>query len=579
MQSRDNYDLKDVKLPRLSGTVLRLFANLIETPLIRSPVINRLLNEAGITKLRELTIEEDPTPRPNASSPLYSFESLSSKKSHALIAELLGSITEEQRNIPFTTVLDYQKAYRSGSITPEEVALRVLESIADSDTGATPLRAFISCKRDDVLDQAIASANRIREGKPLSVLDGVPVAIKDEIDQTPYGTTLGTSFLGKNPSSQDATVVARMRAAGALLIGKTGMHEIGIGVTGLNPHHGTTRNPYNLDHYTGGSSSGSAAAVAAGFCPIAIGADGGGSIRIPAALCGIIGLKATYGRISVCGAAPLDWSVGHLGPLAAGAIDLAIAYATIAGPDPKDPLSFHQPPVSLERFQSPDLEGITLGVYSPWFEHSASPVLEACNGMLETLKSLGAKVREIEIPDLDTLRIAHLVTISSEMAACMERYYRSHRRDFGLDVRTNLALARSFKASDYIQAQRIRTKILADFARVLEKVDLIVTPSTGRTAPPIPLNALPNGESDLSTTTELMRFAAAANFTGLPAITFPAGYDKQGLPIGFQVIGKPWREDILLRLANAAEKNTEHRVPHGYYRILRDPGQQNQPAE
>ncbi len=579
MQSRGKYDLKDVKLPRLSGTVLRLFTNLIETPLIRSPVINRLLNEAGITKLRKLIIEEAPTPRPNSPSPLYSFESLPSKKNHALIAELLDSTTEKQRNIPFTTVMDYQKAYSSGQISPEEVAVRLLESIADSDTGPTPLRAFISCKREDVLDQAMASANRIREGKPLSVLEGVPVAIKDEIDQTPYGTTLGTSFLGKKPPSHDATVVARMRAAGALLIGKTGMHEIGIGVTGLNPHHGTTRNPYNLDHYTGGSSSGSAAAVAAGFCPIALGADGGGSIRIPAALCGIIGLKATYGRISVYGAAPLDWSVGHLGPLAAGAVDLAIAYSTIAGPDPKDPLSFHQPPVSLERFQSPDLEGLTLGVYPPWFDHSASTVLEACKGMLETLKSLGAKVREIEIPELDTLRIAHLVTISSEMAACMERYHRSHRRHFGLDVRTNLALARSFKAFDYIQAQRIRTRTLADFGRVLEKVDLIVTPSTGRTAPPIPTDALPDGESDLSTTTELMRFAVAANFTGLPAITFPAGYDKQGLPIGFQAIAKPWREDILLRLANAAEKNTEHRVPHGYYRILRDPGQQNQHVE
>ena len=569
MQTRVKYDLEEVRLPRLAGGALRLFAGLLETPGIRSPLIGRLLKDAGITKLRKLVIDEPPTPHPNASAPPHASETFPPKDSRELLDELLGLLSEKRVETPFTTVLDYAEAYESGRITPEEVAVRVLESMAESDAASTPLRAFISCKRDDIMDQARASARRIREGTRLSTLDGVPVAIKDEIDQTPHGTTVGTCFMGKGPASRDATVVGRMRAAGALLIGKTGMHEIGIGVTGLNPHHGTARNPYDIDRYTGGSSSGSAAAVAAGFCPVAIGADGGGSIRIPAALCGLLGLKATYGRISSYGAAPLDWSIGHLGPIAAGALDLAMAYSVIAGPDPRDPLSSRQPPVSLAGFHDLDLSDLTLGVYRPWFNHAAPQVVKACEEMLGTLENSGARVREIEIPDLDSLRIAHLVTIASEMATCMDRYYLSHRKDFGLDVRTNLALARSFKARDYIQAQRIRTRSIDHFRRVLENVDVIVTPTTGQTAPLIPKDSLPQGESNLNITTELMRFAVAANFTGLPAITFPAGYDLQGLPIGFQAIGRPWREDTLLRLAHAAEKSTQKKAPQGYYRILR----------
>ena len=170
---------------------------------------------------------------------------------------------------------------------------------------------MIAVNRDDVMKQAREATQRIKAGKPLSIFDGVPVAVKDELDMVPYPTTVGTSFLGKSPAKEDATVVARMRAAGALLVGKTNMHEIGINVTGLNPHHGTTRNPYNTDHFTGGSSSGSATAVAAGLVPVAIGADGGGSIRIPASFCGVFGLKPTFGRVSEHGAAPLCWSVAH----------------------------------------------------------------------------------------------------------------------------------------------------------------------------------------------------------------------------------------------------------------------------
>ncbi len=219
----------------------------------------------------------------------------------------------------------------------------MLTAIEASDATKPPLRTFIASNPDDVLRQAEAATHRIRNGQALSLLDGVPVAVKDEVDMVPCPTTVGTAFLGPRPAKQDSTVVARMRATGAVLLGKTNMHEIGIGVTGLNLHHGTPRNPYNPDHYTGGSSSGSAAAVAAGLCPVAISADGGGSIRIPSSFCGLVGLKPTFGRISEFGAAPLCWSLAHLGAIAATATDAALAYGVLAGPDPQDANSLHQP--------------------------------------------------------------------------------------------------------------------------------------------------------------------------------------------------------------------------------------------
>jgi Asp-tRNA(Asn)/Glu-tRNA(Gln) amidotransferase A subunit family amidase len=212
-------------------------------------------------------------------------------------------------------------------------------------------------------------------------------------------------------------MVARLRAAGALIIGKANMHEIGIGVTGQNAHHGTPRNPYAPDHYTGGSSSGPAAAVAAGLCPAATGADGGGSIRIPSAFCGVVGLQPTFGRISSFGAAELTWSNDMYGPLAASVADAAILYTGMAGPDPRDPTTLNQPAMTLDGFDKTDLKGLTLGVYWPWFEHAAPQVVAACKQMLAELQSRGAQVREVTIPELDAARIGHLVTITSEMLA------------------------------------------------------------------------------------------------------------------------------------------------------------------
>ncbi len=556
------YDLKSVKLPYLSGGLLKLFASLVEGPL-GGLLIPSLLESAGIAWMRKQVIDEAPTHHP-----IYHTGKLATKDAAVPEKELPQAAAVESRGFHFTTVLDFAKAYRDGKTTPEEVATQLLDAIEASNKATPPLRAVIFCDREDVMRQAREATQRIKAGKPLSVFDGVPVAVKDELDMTPYPTKVGTSFLGKSPAKEDATVVARMRAAGALLVGKTNMHEIGINVTGLNPHHGTARNPYNVNHYTGGSSSGSAAAVAAGLVPVALGADGGGSIRIPASFCGVFGIKSTFGRVSEFGAAPLCWSVAHVGTLTGTATDMALAYAVISGPDLRDPNSVHQPLPTLEGWDKLNLRGIKLGVYKEWFQHAEPEVVAACENMLKRFTDMGAEISEVVIPDLELNRIAHTVTIVSEMVQAMSYTYPEHHREHGLDVRLTLALGRAFTSCDYVLAQRARTRIINNFKRVLEQVDMILTPTTGIAAPPIPKDALPAGNSDLSITAEIMRFVTAGNLTGLPAISFPAGYTIKGLPIGMQAIGRPWQESSLLRLAVNAEQAVERKEPQVYFKVL-----------
>jgi len=562
MENKNIYDLKSVKLPYLAGWVLSFFVSLVEGPL-RILLTSSLFESAGVNWLRKQYFSENPTYHP------IHFTGEMQKKASAVAENEWPCKASGTKGFQFTSILDFAEAYRNGSSTPEEVAKRVLDSIEASDAGNIPLKAFIAINRDDVMRQARESTERIKIGKPFGIFEGVPVAVKDEIDMTPYPTTVGTSFLGKETAKEDATVVARLRRAGALLIGKTNMHEIGINVTGLNPHHGTTRNPYNTNHFTGGSSSGSATAVAAGLVPVAIGADGGGSIRIPASFCGLVGLKATFGRISEHGAYPLDWSIAHIGPLAWSAADTALTYALIAGPDPRDPMSLHQPLPFLKGWDDLNLKGLRLGVYWNWFRHADAEVVAACEAMLREYEKMGCQVVEIVIPNLEANRIAHSITITSEMAQAMHATYDEHHREHGLDVRVSLALARQFTATDYIAAQRIRTRMIQHFKNAFQQVNVILTPTAGIAAPEIKKKALPDGESDLTTTIEVMRFATAANMTGLPAISIPVGYTQKGLPIGLQVIGRAWDETNLLRMALAAEQVVERRAPQVSYQILR----------
>ncbi len=557
----DGYDIVPLKAPRLTGLALKALVVLAERDLLGRPLRAEMKKTAGIGAFRDTPCEASPIVEPLPMAP-------GAGGSGAIDLAAVAGLPPVGQGFRFETAGDFRAAYAAGTATPVEVAERVTASIEASEGLPQALRTFIAHDAGDLAGQAEASARRWADGAPLGPLDGVPIAVKDELDQVPYPTTVGTRFLGQGAVAADATVVARLRAAGALLIGKANMHEVGIGVTGLNPHHGAARNPYDPGRVTGGSSSGSAAAVAAGLCPISVGADGGGSVRTPASLCGVVGLKATWGRISEHGAAPLCWHVAHVGPLGATVADCAAAYAVMAGPDPRDPWSLKQPTVHLDRLDDGDLSGLRLGIYRPWFEDADPGVVAACEAGVASLVAAGAEVVEIALPQLSVMRVSHLVTIASEMVASQLVHDRAHRKDYGLDVRMNFALARDFTAADYVHARRLRNHFTASVLAQMASVDLIVTPTNGCTAPPLRADALPDGESDLETLDRIMRFVTLANLIGFPALSVPSGADPQGLPVGLQLMGRPWEEALLFRCGRVVERAMARPAPQVHWRLL-----------
>lgn len=578
------YDLMHPKAPRLSGALLEAVAALLERPSIGKAAAKSLLKAAGIDRFRHLHVPEPPRMHPLAGSGAIT---AGIEPSPGDLAEALA--TAGAKGFRFPSVLSYAEAYRQGPTTPTKVADQVVRTLMEQDQGDPPLYLFVRWNESEIRKQAEESTRRFREGSPRSILEGVPVPIKDELDVAGFPTSLGTSFLTTKRAERDATVVARLREAGAIIVGKANMHEIGIGVTGLNPNYGTPINPYAPWRYPGGSSSGSAAAVALGLAPVAVGADGGGSIRIPAAFCGVAGLKPTYGRVSGRGAGPLVWSVAHIGALGASVSDLALLYTAMAGPDEQDPWTLQQPPLGMDRLP-PSVEGMRLGIYAPWFEDASDDILEVARGAVERLTQAGAQVVEIEIPELENLRAAHLITIVSEQMAAMERYYKDHRTDFGIETRANLALARRLTVSDYLKAQQIRERGLRQWRKVFASVDAVVTPTTAVLPPKVPEDRLLSGVSDLGGLSEIMRFATPANLLGYPAISVPAGFvtahsrhffhtqeekDHEGkvyseVPVGIQFIAPHWEESRLLRLGAAVEAMVERPQPRVYFPSMRE---------
>ncbi len=546
------YDLKSVALPTLGPGGIRVLNALTGTPVIGTLLVNKLRRDAGLAALTDTPITEAPTFLPMLPDAAPFLPALDARDD------------DGRAGFRFPTVLDYHDAYRTGMLTPLQVADRFLARWEESESAKVPLRGFISMRRDDILAQARASTERWQAGHPIGPFDGVPIAAKDEIDQAGYVTTIGTTlFEGCAPAAHDSTAVARMRAAGAVMVGKANMHEIGIGVSGFNQHFGSARNPYDDNYHTGGSSAGPGCVVGAGLVPMAIGADGGGSIRLPASFCGVVGLKPTYGRISEFGAAPLCWSVAFLGPLANCARDTALAYAVMAGADPGDPHTVGHPAVDIDDHAPRSLAGVTLGVYWPWFRHAQPDVVAACEHLLEQMCQRGATLVEVEIPELELARVAHLVSITSEMTTGMLPYVRTRFGAFGSETQLNLAMARTSSAVEYVHAQRARTRLIAHVERAFARCDAIITPASGNTAPRV--HPTGGAVSDLGRSMETMRFAYLTNFTGHPAISFPAGYDAAGLPIGLQAIGKAWSERLLLRLAAFADTVVERRKPQRYY--------------
>ncbi|KJE88756.1 amidase [Capsaspora owczarzaki ATCC 30864] len=558
------YEVSDLSAPVLANTLLRIGVSVMHSS---HSVRSKLLSDSGGYLLRKRPVPDQPTLLPFV--PDYALSTEFANAQAVQVEDIVARPTGAP-GFHFDTVHDFHKAYVSKELSPVDVVTALNAAIAASNALERPLRAVIATQPDSVLEQARASEQRYRDGTPLSPLDGVPVAIKDELDVIGYPTTVGTRVLGK-VATTDCASAASLRAAGAIIIGKTNMHEIGIGTTGSNVNHGVCRNPYNLGHHTGGSSSGSGSAVAAGLCPIAIGADGGGSIRIPASLCGVVGLKATWSRISEFGAFPLCPSVGHTGPIASTVRDVALAYALTAGPDKRDEYSTIQPSIHLSNFESDDLTGVKIGVYDRMFDHADEQVVKSCRAMLDVFVSKGATIRPIAIPELEEIKVSHLITILSEMIASMRgNIADSDWHRLSLTTRAPLYLGEMFTATDYQNAQRYRTRAIRTLRRLFEEggITVIAVPSTAIAAPRINEHALATDELNAQQTGRIMRTSVLANLTGVPGISFPSGYTADGLPIGFQLMGKWYHEHTLLQMARIGEASVTRREPALYYSLL-----------
>jgi Asp-tRNA(Asn)/Glu-tRNA(Gln) amidotransferase A subunit family amidase len=443
-------------------------------------------------------------------------------------------------------------AYRRGETTPSRVLKAVLDGIRASDRASPELNAFIFVSDEDARAAARLADERLRDGRPLGPLDGIPVAVKDELHVAGAPTTIGTRIFGGRREPEDATCVARLRAAGAIVVGKTGMHEIGGGATGINPHHGPVRNPWDPSRVSGGSSSGSAAAVGAGLVPLALGTDAGGSVRIPACLCGVTGYKPTFGAVSRRGMPRMIWSLDHIGLLAHTAADVADALRVIAGPDEHDPDTQGLPATRLDGIDA-GVGGLRLGVVRSAVDACPAEVASPLRAMIGRLREAGARTVDVEVEHLGLAQAMGVVILGCEGASAYEEDFAEHRERFGAEMRLLLEAARHVPAVDYLRAQRVRSLLARSLDDALERCDALVLPTIERTAAPIRDAALAEGEVDEELAASLARFTFAANLAGLPSGTTPCGFDAGGLPVGLQVIGRAFDEATVLRVMAACE--------------------------
>lgn len=452
------------------------------------------------------------------------------------------------------TARDYAQAYREGKRTPEDVIEAAIAAVRLSLQQAQPLDAFVVLDEDDVRKQAAAATRRLEQGSPKSLLDGVPVAVKDEFDVAGFPTTAGTCFRGKRIAREDSAIVERLREAGAIIFGKTAMHEIGFGGTGINPKHVTARNPYDLNRAPGGSSSGSAAAVAAGLCPIAVGSDAGGSVRIPSAFCGIYGIKPTYGRIPTAGGALLAWSLDHIGPLAASVDDLAIFYDLTAGAHPRDEETHGQPePELVGELDPPDPTDLRIAWTPEMGEDAEAPVKHAFVNALGALRRSGAVVEERKVPHIHQAQRVGYVTMAAEAAGTQRDWLRQHRDEYNWDTRLLLAVGERISSQEYLHAQRVRSVVVDEFAKVFDDYDFFITPTTGMVAPEISKGALETGEVNSRINAYVSRYTFPGNISGFPSVSIPCGVDASGLPVGLMIYAAPWKEKALLNAAAAID--------------------------
>jgi len=415
--------------------------------------------------------------------------------------------------------------------------------------------AFITVMSDQALDRARDAERKIASGYT-SPLQGVPVSVKDLYDINGIRTTAGAKVFAGDTPQQDATAVKKLKDAGAVIIGKTNLHEFAFGVTTVNPYYGTARNPWDRDRISGGSSGGSASAVALGMGVGSLGSDTGGSIRIPASLCGIVGMKPTYGRVSLHGVVPLAWSMDHAGPMTKTVEDSAILLGVISGHDPKDANTRN---VEVPRFAEAltgNIKGVRAGIPKEYFYERLDPeVNNAVRTALRNLERLGAELTDVDLPAARVNRAVWTQIASPEAYSYHEHLLRKHADSYGSHVRARIEAGQFLLSIDYVRAQRARALMKQQCKAAFEHVDVIVTPTVPIQAPRIDQIQDPWGGGPEPAVTSLPRFTRFFNIVGLPTISIPCGFTSEGLPIGVQIAGKAFDESTVLRVAHAYEQD------------------------
>lgn len=446
------------------------------------------------------------------------------------------------------TLMDAAAALRTRKVSSLELTDAALERIARLNPATNAMQTVMA---GSARDRARRADLELARGEVRGPLHGIPVAVKDLYFTKGVRTTGGSKLFENYVPDHDAAVVEKLAGAGAILLGKTGMHELAYGITSSNPHFGVVRNPWDRERIPGGSSGGSGAAVSAGMVFMAMGSDTGGSIRIPASYCGTVGLKPTYGRVSRFGTMPLGFDLDHMGPLARSVRDAAATLNAIAGYDPRDEASSRRPVGDFIPELEPSIRGLKIGLPENFYFDRVDPEVDsAVRGAFRAAASLGAEVRPLRVPDIAAVNAVARLILLAEVSALMEPHL--HRRDqFGADVLALLDQGRLLPATDYVNAQRLRSRFRNEFATLWSRVDCFMTPATPITAPRIGETTAAIGSETEDVRLASTRLVRGINVLGFPAVSIPCGADRRRLPIGLQIVAKPFAEALVLRVAQA----------------------------
>ncbi|MCC6534408.1 MAG: amidase [Burkholderiales bacterium] len=446
---------------------------------------------------------------------------------------------------------------RSKKLSPVEYARALIERVEKLDRN---LNAFLRFTPDLALEDARKAEAEITRGQWRGTWHGVPYALKDIVDYAGLPTTAHSKILRDNVARADAAVTQRLRGAGAIFMGKLSTHEFAIGGPSFDLPWPPARNPWNRDHFSGGSSSGSGAATAAGFVPAAIGTDTGGSVRNPASMCGIVGLKPTYGLVSRRGVVPLSFSLDHVGTMTRNVRDNALMLDLIAGHDPADPGSANHASGGYTAQLDRDIKGLRIGVIRHFYTRDMQADPEMAQGIehaLAELARLGAEVREITTAPLDDYVACNRTILTGEAFAIHEQWMRERPQDYGALARERLMAGAFVRAADYVNATRLRRKLTEQFHACFAEVDVVVTLSSMDPACRI-------DDPKAVEYTYARQSRAPFNVTGSPALSVPTGFSSAGLPLSMQLVGRPFSEALIYRVAHAYERATrwhERRPP------------------